>query len=735
MNLNEPIEHDIVFVGGGHSHALVLRQWAMNPLPGVRLTLVSRDVLTPYSGMLPGYMAGHYSFEDIHIDLLRLCSWAGVRFIKAEMTGIDLAEKTLQLSNRPDIGYDYLSLDTGSTPTLEIPGAKDYATPVKPVHSFLERWDSVQNRDPKNLGVVGAGAGGFELIMAMAHRMKNQPIKLHWFLRSDSPMSDRPENVGAAALERAHAAGIDVHTKFDVKEVADGVVRSTDGRAQTFDDLLWCTAASSPDWPAEAGLATDMRGFVATKSTLQSTSHAEVFATGDIGTQVETPSAKAGVFAVRQAPVLFHNLRALVLKRGLKNYKPQADFLSLVSTGDKYAIGSRSGVTFKGSWVWKLKDHIDQTFMNKFLHLPKIAMKPRPASTDEVMRCNGCGAKVPAKILSQVLADIPIVANDHVQVELGVIDSDDAAVVSWPAEKLVQSVDQIRAIIDDPYLFGRIAALHALSDVYTQNARAHSAQVLLTMPYAKPAIVHRELSHLMQGIAEALNDEQCTLIGGHTAEGAELQVGLVVNADVMGSTAQRGSQSSEEVSDDGANDTQHSDAKKKKFSLVLTQPLGLGVLFAGLMQTKARGVDVDSALRYMLQSNAQAASVCRDHGMTRCTDVTGFGLVGHMQQLAEREPLFDGVAELASQGVQSSLSEANQIALENVNQCEQISESDRIVLSDPQTGGGLLAVVPSNRVQKCIDSLQLSGFESAAVIGFAGNACDSSDKSAGVSLG
>jgi len=93
-----------------------------------------------------------------------------------------------------------------------------------------------------------------------------------------------------------------------------------------------------------------MRGFVATKSTLQSTSHAEVFATGDIGTQVETPSAKAGVFAVRQAPVLFHNLRALVLKRGLKNYKPQADFLSLVSTGDKYAIGSRSGVTFKGSW-------------------------------------------------------------------------------------------------------------------------------------------------------------------------------------------------------------------------------------------------------------------------------------------------------------------------------------------------------------------------------------------------
>jgi len=229
MTLNEPIEYDIVFVGGGHSHALVLRKWAMNPLPGVRLTLVSRDVLTPYSGMLPGYIAGHYSFEDIHIDLFRLCAWGGVRFIKAEMTGIDLNAKTIQVSGRPDISYDYLSLDTGSTPSLEIPGAKEYATPVKPVHSFLERWDSLQSRAPKNLGVVGAGAGGFELITAMAHRITHRKtshsVTLHWFLRGDSPMSDRPEKLGARALERAQAAGVVVHTQFDVKEVADGVVR------------------------------------------------------------------------------------------------------------------------------------------------------------------------------------------------------------------------------------------------------------------------------------------------------------------------------------------------------------------------------------------------------------------------------------------------------------------------------------------------------------------------------
>lgn len=726
MTPSEPIEHDIVFVGGGHSHALVLRQWAMNPLPGVRITLVSRDVLTPYSGMLPGYIAGHYSFEDIHVDLLRLCAWGGVRFIKATLTGIDLETRTIQVSGRPDISYDYLSLDTGSTPTLEIPGAKDFATPVKPVHSFLERWDSLQRREPKNLGVVGAGAGGFELITAMAHRMSNQSVTLHWFLRGDSPMSDRPEKLGAHALECAQALGVKVHTKFDVKEVADGVVRSVDGREQTFDDLLWCTAASSPDWPTKAGLATDKRGFVATQSTLQSTSHPEVFATGDIGTQVDTPSAKAGVFAVRQAPVLFHNLRALVLKRGLKNYVPQADFLSLVSTGEKYAIGSRSGVTFKGSWVWRLKNHIDQTFMNKFLRLPPVNMKPAKPSIDAVMRCNGCGAKVPANVLSRVLSELPSVSNEHVQVQSGVAEGDDAAVVSWPSAQLVQSVDQIRALIDDPYTFGRIAALHALSDVYTQNARAHSAQVLLTLPYANPTIVHRELSQVMHGLALVLNDAGCTLIGGHTAEGDELQVGLVVNAEL--------------ISTDASNDN-----NTVNWSIVLTQPLGIGVLFAGLMQTKARGIDVDSALSHMLQSNAEAASVCRAHGMIHCTDVTGFGLLGHLQRLVEREeltctvnvqdvPILDQVAELVSQGVQSSLSDANQSALTFVNECELLSDADRIILCDPQTAGGILALIPPNQVENCIKTLRMSGFESATVIGLASNACDGSDTSGVITL-
>jgi len=689
MNGSYPITHDIVLVGGGHSHALVLRRWAMHPMPGVRLTLISRDVLTPYSGMLPGYVAGHYSFEEIHIDLLRLCAWADVRFIAAEMTGIDLQAQVVHVRGRPSISYDFLSLDTGSTPSLDVPGAAEFATPVKPVHSFVERWQSVLERAPKDLALVGAGAGGFELVMAMAYRLRHEAVSVHWFLRGQKPMSDRPKRVGEQALKAAYDAG--------------------DGRQVEFDELLWCTAASAPAWPKESGLDTDVRGFVATQSSLQSRSHANVFATGDIGTQTETPSAKAGVFAVRQAPVLLHNLQASVRGEALRNYSPQRDFLSLVSSGRQHAIGSRSGMSFAGRWVWKWKDHIDRTFMNKFVALPPMKETISTSNDAQHMRCNGCGAKVPAVLLDEVLAEIDADALPRVEWKADVPRNGDTAVVAWADKYLVQSVDQLRALIDDPYLFGQIAALHALSDVHTENAQAHSAQVLLTLPYAKPTIVHRELLQLMRGITAVLQTEQCALVGGHTAEGAELQVGLVVNAGYP-------------------NSAETPAVEARSYALILTQPLGVGVLFAGLMQTKARGVDIHNLLPYLLQSNRTAARVCAAHGALNCTDVTGFGLLGHLHRMqlpipmhcalnVDQIPAFSGVDALIEQGVESSLSAANQTVLSQVAGSNELQHRDSILLADPQTAGGLLAVVPASAASSCVQELIQEGFGQARIIG------------------
>lgn len=767
---NIPIVRDVCLVGGGHSHALLLRRWAMEPIAGVRLTLVSSNVQTPYSGMLPGLIAGHYSVDDIHIDLLRLCSWAQVRFVEDTVTSIDLDNRQVNFSDRPGVSFDVLSLDTGSTPDLSVTGAAEHVTPVKPVSEFHARWRALQQRlnesegSGTSIGVVGSGAGGFELVTAMRHRLRETTASCYWFLRSDDAISGRPERVGSLAIAAAEAAGIDVVRQFDVVSVAPGKLTAADGRSVSLTEIIWCTAASGPSWPAAAGLDTDKRGFVSTNRYLQSTSHPFVFATGDIGTQVQTPSNKAGVFAVRQAPVLFENIRRYLLSEKLKVYVPQKDFLSLMATGPKHAIASRGPLVVQGSWVWRWKNHIDQTFMDQFRDLPVRRMgaslaklpdalnelhKPdnsfasnglpgssvsnstgRAAHVDTAaMRCRGCGAKVGSDVLQRVLNDL---ATQYPQRQTLAqwSPAGDTAVVDLPSVRLVQSVDQINAIVDDPYLLGRIAALHAISDVITLDATVHSAQVLATLPDASERVVERDLRLLMRGVMSALVEEKCALIGGHTTQGADMSVGFVINASML------------------PNEPDTSDIEpvvlhvQSGDALVLTKPLGIGTLFSGLMQTIARGDDVSAAIDSMLKSNRQSAEILRSHGSVAMTDVTGFGLLGHLQRLLqglrignkdsavsrdamvpgvtialEQVPLFSGALALSRQGCRSSLWQQNSVAFTDVSVDSACDVASISLLVDPQTSGGLLAVVPLAAATDCLQALHASGFGQASLVG------------------
>ncbi len=726
-----PIVKDVCLVGGGHSHALFLRRWAMQPMPGIRLTLVSSDVRTPYSGMLPGLIAGHYSVDDIHIDLLRLCRWADVRFIEDTITAIDLNARQVKFQQRPGISFDVLSLDTGSTPDLSVPGSKEHVTPVKPVSGFYARWSAV-NHDAR-IGVVGSGAGGFELVTAIQHKLRDTTASCQWFLRGEDSISGRPARVSQLAIEAATAAGIDVVKGFDVASVDSGKLNATDGRVFELDEIIWCTAASGPDWPAKAGLATDHRGFVATNAYLQSTTHPFVFATGDIGTQVPTPSTKAGVFAVRQAPVLFENIRRYLLGGPLKVYRPQTDFLTLMATGAKHAIACRGPVVIQGDWVWRWKDHIDQSFMEKFRRLPKRVMNASlvklpdalleqipESSTPSAMLCRGCGAKVGDAILQGVLETLSGSESDTRSINacsLQLSPAEDTAVVDLPATRLVQSVDHINAIVDDPYLLGRIAALHAISDVITLNATVHSAQVIITLPEAFDNVIERDLRLLMSGVVEALSAESCALIGGHTTQGSQLSVGLVVNATM---DAPQPSLSTDIPLNSG-------------HTLVLTKALGVGILFAALEQAAARGSDVTQAIESMLLSNTQAAKILREHGCTAMTDVTGFGLIGHLKRLLqgmsgnelpcgaalslEKIPLLAGARSLSQAGYQSSLWGQNKKALVNSIIDDACDPAVLALLSDPQTSGGLLAAVPTERVAECVQALGVAGYGRACSIG------------------
>ncbi|MBX2824787.1 MAG: selenide, water dikinase SelD [Gammaproteobacteria bacterium] len=727
-----PVLIDIVLLGGGHSHALLIRQWAMKPLPGVRLTLISRDVLTPYSGMLPGYVAGHYTSEEIHIDLARLCRWAGVRFIEATVTGLDLDARQVRLLDRPAIDYDCVSIDTGSTPDQSIPGSAEFTVPVKPIHRLQEHWQSfVQNlaadAPVQHIAVVGSGVGGFELLMSIDHALRARDVKfeLHWVIRGSEPIRAQPPSARRLALSECEKKSITAHTLFDVKRVEQTALHAVDGRQLAVDHVFWVTAAAAPDWPGAAGLKTDQRGFIATNAYLQSQSHDSVFASGDVGTQTETPAEKAGVFAVRQAPVLFENLRRYVLGKPLKIYKPQSQFLSLMALGQKEAIASRNGIVLSGQWVWRWKDHIDKTFMARFTDLPELRMKATTLddvpmvlreqasleSETAAMRCGGCGAKVGPDVLSAVMRQLDLIESEDVL--SGVTEADDAAVVTLGDRLLVQSVDQFRAMLDDHYVLGKVAALHALNDVYAMQGQAHSVLALVTLPFSSSSIQQRDLYQLMSGALTQFNQAGCSLIGGHTGEGAELMLGFSVN----GVLAQ--------------NSPELSAVPQPDDRLILTKPVGTGVVLAGHMQNLVDGVAVRECVRSMLLDQAEAVKVFKRFTVNGMTDVTGFGLLGHLQRLLAPAslgceldcsliPLLPSALKLSRQGVSSSLLTANQNTEAGAVVAQELEPARVRLLSDPQTSGGLLACVPAAQAEACVAALQGAGFTEACSIGRVG---------------
>ncbi len=244
---------------------------------------------------------------------------------------------------------------------------------------------------------------------------------------------------------------------------------------------------------------------------------------------------------MRQGAVLTENLRRSCSGRTLKPYRPQRNFLGLISTGDRYAIASRGNWSIEGKSLWTLKDWIDRRFMQRFNELPEMAAEPVPALAagiaDEqaikelstlAMRCGGCGAKVGSTVLRRVVQRLPPQHRDDVVI--GLDSPDDAAVYRVPAGKLlVQSVDYFRSFIDDSYVFGQIAANHALGDLFAMGAEPQSVLAIATVPYGRERIVEETLFDVMTGALAITNQTGAVLTGGHSSEGAELAFGLTVN--------------------------------------------------------------------------------------------------------------------------------------------------------------------------------------------------------------
>jgi len=373
-----PLLKNLVLVGGGHTHVHVLKSFGLKPMPGVRLTLIGRDIKTPYSGMIPGFVAGHYTFDECHIDLARLCAWAGAPLIHDEATGIDRAGRQVLLKKAPSVSYDLLSIDIGSAPNLEtIPGAAQWATPVKPIADLGRHWQAFLERmktwlGPLNIAVIGGGAGGVELALAIDHRLREvaQGAQVQVTLATKDEIL---AGQAAAARHKMRAIfrrrGLRLLEKAATVRIERGAVQLEGGKWLQADAVFVVTEASAAKWFATTGLPLDESGFLAVDDTLRSTGDERVFAVGDCATVLKHRRPKAGVFAVRQGPPLVENLRRVVLGKTPEPFVPQRRYLSIIGTGDSRAVATRSSWAIEGTWVWRWKDHIDRKWIRLYREL------------------------------------------------------------------------------------------------------------------------------------------------------------------------------------------------------------------------------------------------------------------------------------------------------------------------------------------------------------------------------
>ena len=713
MQLQIPLTRDLVLIGGGHTHALVLRMWGMRPVPGVRLTLINPLPTAAYSGMLPGHIAGHYARDELQIDLVRLARHAGARLILGRAAGIDREAKRVIVPGRPDVAYDIASIDIGITADMpDLPGFADYAVPAKPLDGFADRWqefvDTVEaGRITPRLAVIGAGVAGVELALAARHRLgESAEIAVIERARALSALGR-----GAASALRAHleSARIPLMEDMAVTGVERGGVRLADSHLVPATFVIGTAAARAQTWLAGTGLALK-DGFVSVEPTLQSVTDPAIFACGDIGHMGYAPRPKAGVFAVRQAPVLLHNLKVALTETGrMQLYRPQKDYLKLISTGFKGAVADKWGLRLDGAFLWRWKDRIDRKFMDRFHDLPSMPAPGLPSGAAAGVAgelgkgkplCGGCGAKVGQADLKAALAGLPKPARPDVLSGPG----DDAAILAHGKGYQVLTTDHVRAFTEDPWLLAKITAVHAMGDIWSMGARPQSALAQVILPRMTPRLQAETLREIMDAAAETFGVEGADVVGGHTSLGAELNIGFTVT----GLAANR------PVDQAGA---------RPGDWLIVTKPIGTGVILAAEMARAAPGDVVAGALASMARPQGTAARILgpEAHAMT---DITGFGLAGHLMAMLDASgtaarialshvPLLPGAETLSEAGHGSTLLPANKATMAKMF----LTESPRAdLLFDPQTAGGLLAAVPADTAMDIVRRLREAG-EPAAIIG------------------
>ena len=716
--------NNIVLLGVGHTNAHILKMWRMKPIDNANLICVSDFPVVTYSGMLPGVLSGQYDPEQMQIDLVRLCTVNGARLIVDRVTKVSTGTNELLFNDRPPLRYDFLSIGIGSRPSMKGVQVSEDANlvPIKPMQTFLRRLKiatekALQARQEKTasdgkkitVNIVGAGVGGTEVAFCLTQRLIRDYGKGNFTVRiicgSTIGKGLLPKTV-EHIRSQMQKYEIQIFEQRRVSSVdRDGVVL-TDGTRLDSDISMWVTSAEATPFLREIDLPHCDRGFLLTRPSLQSTTRDNVFAVGDSGTLEKNPTDKAGVFAVRQGPVLWENLNRSVQGKQLSNFKPQRSYLKLVNIGDGKTIAEFKGRSMLGPWAWSLKDRIDQRFMKMYQDYRPMdpAKSPKPEPDDE-MRCLGCGGKLGGLSLRNALARLDIKQNDKVIV--GLEKSDDAAIIKVENNQTTVTADFFAAPFDDPFTMGRVAALNSASDCFAMNARATAALTLAQVPLGHPRAQSDVLLELVAGAQHEFEKMDVSIVGGHTIEGPRLTIGFTVLADQLPGTTQKGN-------------------LKVGDQLILSKRIGTGILLAALMRGMCRAGWHSELIKTMTVSNYVALELVQKFPVSALTDVTGFGLGGHLLEMLDASqlaanvkldliPQIPGVSQLMELDVESTLAGENRELMSGlkVKSNQQLAR----LLYDPQTAGGLLFGIEESKADAAIQFLKDQGCPHTCRIG------------------
>ena len=693
---------NLVLLGVGHTNAHIVRMWAMHPFPDTSLTCISDFPIATYSGMLPAVLAQQVPRELMEIDLVRLCNSVGARLILGRASGIDHEKKLVRFEDRPSVPFDVLSIGSGSVPTVgDVPIDPQSVLKIKPMQTFLERLkmrlDALREHAaedrPLRVVVVGSGVAGIEITCCIQPFLRAQGIQestIQLVTRSSDILPEAITSTRKKVHQVLRQRGHTVTTNSAVQQVTHGEVLIEDGKRIAADLVIWATGASSPPALSQFQLPVDDRGFIATDHTLRSVSGSPIFAVGDSGTIASEALPKAGVYAVRQGPILWENLQHTLNGTPLRSYKPQRSFLKLINLGDGRAVGQWMNFSFAGRWAYWLKDRIDSKFIEKY----------RPTSmADEAapMQCRGCGCKLGATTLE---AAVGFGAGQG-----GPALEDAADIGGNSGSPLVASTDFFTSPFNDAYLTGRVAAIHSASDILASGAVVTEALANVVLPEGDPAAQQKILSDFLDGARREFHCYGASIVGGHTIVGPRMEVGFtVIGSKVDGQRFAKGN-------------------LRTGDRLYLTKPIGVGVLLAAHMRSECKANDFLQLIESMLHRQSELSRVASEAGITACTDITGFGLVGHLVEMLQASgvtaslklddiPLLSGATQAVAQGIESSLIDENFRADRFVHAQSQVKQSHAYrLLFDPQTCGGLLFGVPQENETAFLEQVTSLGQE------------------------